>query len=141
MNIKRILLGGLVAGLILNIGEAALHAGVLADATVAAYKALGVTAVPNGAAMAQLVGMTFLQGIVGVLLYASLSACCKPSITLGVEVGLLLWFLSVVYGAVYLGAGYHGLLPANLIWIPVAWGLVEFPLAIAVGSRLYRKAG
>lgn len=139
MNIKRIILGGLVAGLVLNIGEAALHAGVLGEATLKAYASLGVPLVPNGMALAQLVGMTFVHGIIGMLLYASFAGgCCKPGVKLAVEVGLLLWVLSIVYGAVYLGAGYHGLLPANLVWTPVAWGLVEFPLAMVCGSRLYK---
>ena len=139
MNTKRIVLGGLVAGLVLNIGEAALHAGVLADATTKAYAALNVPLAPDGMAMLQLIGMTFVHGVIGMLLYASFAAgCCKPGVKLAVEVGLLLWLLSVVYGAIYLGAGYHGLLPANLIWTPVAWGLVEFPLAMVCGSRLYK---
>ncbi|MCC6590498.1 MAG: hypothetical protein IT168_27650 [Bryobacterales bacterium] len=137
MNVKRIVLGGLIAGLVLNVGEAVLHAAVLGEATTKAYAALGVPLAPNGLALAQLVLMTFVHGIIGMLLYASFaSGCCKPGVKLAVQVGLLLWVLSVVYGAVYLGAGYHGLLPANLIWTPVLWGLVEFPLAMVCGSRV-----
>jgi hypothetical protein len=40
MNISRILVGGAVAGLIMNVSEAILHAGVLGDDTGLLYQAL-----------------------------------------------------------------------------------------------------
>ena len=55
MNAGRVIAAGLLAGLVLNIGEAALHGAVLADATAAAMKNLGHKIVGSGSDTAQLV--------------------------------------------------------------------------------------
>ena len=44
MNARRIVLAGLLAGLVLNVGEAILHGVLLADATAEAMAALGLGA-------------------------------------------------------------------------------------------------
>ena len=59
----RLLLAGLVTGLVMNIGEATLHAGILGDATTAAYNALNRTIVPDPLNLVSLIGVTFAQGI------------------------------------------------------------------------------
>ena len=70
----RLILAGLLAGLVLNVGEAVLHGVVLADATVQAMAALGRSEGSSAAGLAMLIGITFVQGVVGVWLYALLLA-------------------------------------------------------------------
>ena len=36
------------------------------------------------------------------------------------------------------GAGFPTLLPADVVWWPVAWDLVEYPLAVFIGALVYR---
>ena len=58
MNVPRILVGGLVSGLVMNLGEAALHAGVLGQDTEALYKRFQAP-LPNPAmTIPLLIGMT-----------------------------------------------------------------------------------
>ena len=45
-----------------------------------------------------------------------------------------------MYAALYLHAGFAGIFPAGLVWTPVAWELVEFPLAAVAGGAVYREA-
>jgi hypothetical protein len=93
MNTGRVIAGGLLAGLVLNIGEAALHGFLLADQAAAAMTALGkdITGTPLGLGL--LVAVTFAQGLVGMWLY---SATQRSPIL----IGLALWFLSGVYSPV-----------------------------------------
>jgi hypothetical protein len=44
-----------------------------------------------------------------------------------------------LWSGVYLGAGFAGLISPRLAWGPVAWGLVEAPLATLAGAWLYKE--
>jgi hypothetical protein len=134
MKLSRILLAGLLAGLVLNIGEAVLHGVVLAGPTAEAMTALGRDGASSPGGLALLIGVTFVQGIIGLWLYALLAMRGVTRGRAAIVAGLTLWVLSAVYAAVYFGSGFPGVMPANVIWWPVAWELVEFPLAIFVGS-------
>jgi hypothetical protein len=135
----RMISAGLLAGLALNVGEAVLHGVVLADATAEAMTALGRTETGSGVGLAMLIGITFVQGVLGVWLYGLLSRGREKRVATSVCAGLTVWTLSAVYSAVYLSAGLPSLLPAAVVWWPVAWGLVEYPLAIFIGALVYRQ--
>ena len=139
IRIGRLSIAGLVAGLILNIGEAALHAGILGNATTAAYAALNRTVVADPTNLVSLVVMTFAQGILLICLYTVIRPRAGSRFTTAAYVGLAAWFLSSVYSAVYLHAGFPGLFPNNLVWVPVAWQLLEYPLATLAGAATYGK--
>ena len=138
MNAGRVIAAGLLAGLALNMGEAALHGALFADATAAAMKNLGQETVVRGADTAQLVLITFVQGLAGMLLYAAVQPGWKPGIATAIRVGLVLWALSAVYSAIYIRAGFAGLMPVGVVWGPVAWELMLYPVAIAAGTLVYR---
>jgi hypothetical protein len=140
VSARSVVLAGLLAGLVLNVGEALLHGFVLAEATVEAMAALGREEGSSGAGLALLIGVTFAQGIVGVWLYASLLPRLKARGARAIVAGFVLWVLSALYSAIYLGAGLPSLMPIGVVWWPVAWAAVEYPLAIFVGSLAYRSA-
>jgi hypothetical protein len=86
MNAGRVIVAGLLAGLVLNIGEDALHGALFAHATAAAMKNLGHEIVGRGSDTAQLVLITFVQGLVGMLLYAAVQPRCKAGIGTAIRV-------------------------------------------------------
>lgn len=137
VRMGRLVIAGLVAGLILNIGEAALHAGILGGATTAAYAALNRTVVPDATNLVLLVALTFAQGVLMAWLYAVLRARFGSLFTTAAAAGLIAWFLSSVYAAVYLYAGLPGIFPPNIVWVPVAWQLLEYPLAALAAAATY----
>src|SRR5258708_35656297 len=115
INLGRLIAAGLLAGLILNIGEAGLHAGVLGQAGVDAYKALGREA-PHGASfLVMLLAMTFVQGILAMWLYAAIRPRLGPGPKTAVCAGLAGVFFCSGYAAVYLHAVLPGLLPAGFV--------------------------
>jgi len=139
MNSSRILLGGLIAGLIMNIGEATLHAALLGDETGQLYEKYG-TAIPGTAGtLVPLIAVTFLLGIVAVWLYAAIRPRFGAGPRTAMIAGVIVWLLAHLWSGVYLGAGYAGLIPPKLAWLPVAWGLLEAPLATLAGAALYKE--
>jgi hypothetical protein len=132
MNIKRVIAGGLVAGLVLNIGEAVLHGVLLGERTSAALTTLGRDATGTTLGLTLLVLATFAQGLTGMWLHA---ATRSPAVV----IGLALWFLSAAYSATYFYAGFPGVLPDDVVWWPVAWEIVEYPLAMLAGAAVYRE--
>ena len=139
INWGRVIGGGLLAGLTLNAGEAGLHGGVLGQAAAKAYQALGRQAPQDASYLTMLIVMTFVQGILAMWLYAAIRPRFGPGPKTAICAGLTVWFFSSVYAAVYLHSGFPGLLPANLVWLPVAWQLVEFPLAALAGAAVYKE--
>jgi hypothetical protein len=138
INMTRVLMGGLAAGFVMNVGEAALHAGVLGKDTEALYQTLNAP-LPNPAqTIPLLIGMTFVLGLVAIWLYAAIHPRIESRAKRSLSVGVVVWLLAHCWSAVYLGAGYSGIFTARLAWIPVVWGLFESMLAVFVGAFIYK---
>ncbi len=139
INVGRVILGGLLAGLVMNLSEAALHGGVLGKDGAELFRSFGVPDSPNPVYMAALVGVTFVIGIAAVWLYAAIRPRFGAGPQTAIVAGLAVWVLAHVWSGVYLGAGFAGLVTPRLAWLPVAWGLVEAPLGTLAGAWLYRE--
>jgi len=136
VNTPRVVAGGLLAGLVLNIGEGVLHGVLLAAPTADAMQTLGKNATGGALGLTLLVLITFAQGLVGMWLYAAIA----PSRAFAaVTIGTALWLLSVAYSAIYLYAGFPGVFPDGVVWWPVAWGWAEYPLAMIAGASIYKE--
>jgi len=137
INFGRVLLGGFVAGLILNIGEFVLNGIILAPHMEADMKRMGITPPGNGFA-ALAVGLTFIFGIVAILLYAMMRPRLGPGPKTALLTALILWFCLYAY------SGTINMLlinvPPKLILMILGWGIVEYPLGILVGAALYKES-
>ena len=136
---KRVVLGGLLAGLVMNISEAALHAGILGSDTQALYKALNIPPPNPTQTLPLLVALAFGMGIVSMWLYAAIQVHYGSRGKSVAITGVVVWFLAHAWSGVYMAAGYAGVFTARLAWIPVAWGLLEATLAILAGSFVYKQ--
>lgn len=133
MTTGRMIAGGLLAGLVLNIGEALLHGFLFAEQTAAAMAALGKDATGSPVGLSLLLAVTFAQGVIGVWL----GAASKQS---AVVMGLALWALSGLYSATYFWAGFPGVIPDGVLWGPAACEVVLYPLAMLAGYRVTRSS-
>lgn len=139
INWARVLGGGLLAGLVMNIGEAALHGGLLGKEATELFRSLGrVDSEAPGPLMA-LIAVTFVLGIAGVWLYAAIRPRYGPGPGTAVRAGLAVWVLAHLWSGVYLGAGFTGIITPQLAWLPVLWGLFEAPLGTLAGAWVYRE--
>lgn len=137
INIARVILGGLVAGLVMNTSEFLLNAVVLASQIEAAMAAINQPT-PGGGQIMKLVGLTFFVGLATVWLYAAVrprfGSGWKTALIAGLAVWLLVYFYSSVVGSAM------GLFPASVYLIGGAWELVATLVASHAGCALYREA-
>src|SRR5262245_46842648 len=137
INVGRVLLGGLVAGLVLNIGEFLLNAVVLGNEMKADFARLGLSD-PGGGFIAKAVGATFVLGIVIVYLYAAIKSQFGVGMKTAIYAGLFAWFFVYVYAGVIQGS--LGLVSMKLVLIGMVWGLVEYAVGAMAGAALYKES-
>ena len=137
INAGRVLLGGLVAGLILNIGEYLLNDRVLATQMAELFRKCGFPK-PGTNFIVIAVVITFVLGIVIVLGYAAIRPRFGPGPKTAIIAGLFAWFGVVVYNnVIVVGLGME---PTNVFALVLGWELVEYLLAAIVGAWLYSEA-
>jgi uncharacterized membrane protein len=137
INWSRVLLGGLLAGLVMNTGEFVLNAVLFAQELEAATRKLGLPA-PSGDFIAKAVVMMFSIGIIAVFIYAAIRPRFGAGPKTGIIAGLIVWLLAFAYPA--LMNTMMGIFPLRLTLIGLVWGLVEVTVATIVGAWLYRDA-
>ena len=136
INLSRMLLGGLLAGLVINTGEFVLNGVILAAEWEAVRTSLGLGAF-DPAQMAASVVITFLYGIVLIWIYAAIRPRFGPGPKTAVIAGLTLWVLSYVLFISTLQAG--GMVTTTLTITTIIWGVFEAPLAAIAGAWVYRE--
>jgi hypothetical protein len=133
INMGRVLLGGLVAGLILNIGEWVLNGIVLAKDMKDFFARCNLPE-PGTSFLT----ITFLLGIVIVFGYAAIRSRFGPGPKTAIIAAILAWFCVYLYqNAIGFGLG---IVPMRLLVIALAWGLVEYIVATLAGAALYKEA-
>ena len=136
INTGRVILGGLVAGLVINIGESILNIPIIGAESDAALQALGLEPI-GGRAIAVFVAMGFLLGLLTVWLYAAMRPRFGPGPKTAVIAGLVVWVLGVLFPSI--GYGILGVFPVRLSVIVTVWGLFEMPIAAVAGACLYKE--
>ena len=136
INYGRVLLGGLLAGLVFNVlefGASFIYGAQFEEALMN----LGMTMPEDPLTMTWWVALGFLMGIGLVWLYAAIRPRFGPGAKTALIAGLGGWFFMFLLNA--LGEGPIGLFPTNLyvLW-GVAW-LIEIPAATLAGAWLYQE--
>lgn len=137
MNTGGVIKGGLLAGLILNVGEMILNGALLAEQWQAIETRLGMG--NEGGVIAFYVVGAFAIGLVGVWLYAAARPRLGAGPATAIQIGLVLWLLGWVMPTLPMMIG--GVFPAGMALIALFWGLVEVPLAVVAGAWLYKEEG
>lgn len=136
INLGRVVLGGLLAGLVLNIGEFLLNAKVLEAQMKSFMTQHNFTEPANFIPIA--VALTFVLGIVIVLGYASIRPRFGAGVKTAIIAGLFAWFGIYFYSGVINGVLFG--IPMNTMILVLVWGLVEFSLGAIAGAWLYKEA-
>ncbi len=135
MNPKRILIGGLVAGLIIN-ASAVVMVPLVGHQMDEALRARNLPPMGSGAMM--FVGvMSLVLGVALIWLYAAVRPRFGPGPKTAVIVSVLVWFLAYFFGNV--SNVVFGFMPVRLTVVGTVWGLVELVVAGQVGARLYHE--
>lgn len=137
INLGRVILGGLVAGVLINISEFVLNTIVLKADMEAGMKALGKTVPQSGDTIAVWTILGFAMGIASVWLYAAIRPRYGAGAATAARAGVAVWFFgSLVCTVVMVNMG---LFPFRAL--PVVWELVQAIIATIIGAWLYKEEG
>ena len=138
VNTGRVVLGGLLAGVIINASQVVANLWVFAGQFEEVTADLGVEA-PGGTAIAIYVVFAFILGIAAVWIYAAIRPRFGPGPQTALMAGGAMWLLARAWPmtdfTVFLS------LPTGLFVMGLIWTLVEALLATVAGAWLYREGG
>ena len=136
INLQKVIIGGLIAGVVLNVVDTVLYGVVLKDQMAAAMTAMNLPAMSN----AQIPWYVFLDFVVGVFL-VWLYAAMRPRFGAGpgtaAKVGVAGWFAGVLLPNLFNWTSNYP--PHNIAIIATIVGLVCGPLATVIGAKFYTE--
>jgi hypothetical protein len=135
INVKGVIVGGLVAGLVLNVIDYLVYGVWLAPDFAAAMQAAGKK--PVDSLIPLFILLDFVYGIALVQLYAAIRPRFGAGPGTAVKAGVFMWVLVALLHAI--GEAPLGLLPMRLYTMGTIVALIEFPLAAVAGARLYQE--
>lgn len=136
INVGRVVIGGLVAGLLINISEFILNMIVLGEDMNAAIARLNLPPL-GGGAIGTFVVLAFALGIVTVWVYAAIRPRYGAGPVTALRAGAAVWFLAYLYGSIGMLA--MGLFPGRMMAISLIWGLGEILAASVAGAFFYKE--
>src|SRR5258708_3909602 len=136
-NWGRVILGGLLAGVVINIVEYITNGVVLKQAWGQAMQTLGKPAELTAGAIVMFNIWGFLLGIAAVWLYAAIRPRYGAGPNTAIRAGLAAWALAVFLPN--LGNYPLGLFPARLLAVSTVVALVEIVVATVAGAWLYKE--
>jgi len=137
INWGRVILGGLLAGVVVNVFEMLCGGVILKSQWDAAMNAIGVTMPQTGMANAIWIISGFVVGIWMVWLYAAIRPRYGAGAKTALCAGFAAWILGYLLWAVSLGN--MALMPTSLLLPATALGLVEALVAALAGAWVYKE--
>ena len=136
-NRVRVLLGGLLAGLVINVVEFVTNGIVLRDAWGRAMQALGKPAQLSAGAIVIFNIWGFLLGIAAVWLYAAIRPRYNAGPKTAIRAGVFTWAIAVFLANL---SNYPlGLFPTRLLVVSSIVALIEIVVATLVGAWPYKE--
>jgi hypothetical protein len=136
MDTGRVIIGGLVAGVVINIGETVLNAVVIAEEMAATMARFNLP--PMGAGTIGLfIVLCFMLGILTIWIYAAIRPRFGPGPKTAALAGAAVWFAAYLFPSI--GYAAMGFFPVGLSALALGWGLVEILLAAVAGAYFYRE--
>lgn len=137
INVLRVLVGGLVAGLVIVAGEYILNGIILGAEFFAQREKLGLGD-PTAGQLAVGAFITVVYGIVLIWIYAAIRPRFGPGPGTAVIAGLTFW--SIAYFLFLASLWANGLVTVRFAAVSIIWGLFEAPVAALAGAWLYHEA-
>jgi len=140
INWGRVFLGGLVAGIVVNLGEFLFHTVVFKTQVEEAMRAAGKdpAAMNSGTAMAVWVIWCFLLGIGAVWGYAAIRPRFGAGARTAAIAGVAAWYFAAFLPSIAMMN--MGMMAQNLLVTGLIWGLVEYVVATIAGAYFYKEA-
>jgi hypothetical protein len=139
INTKKVLLGGFVAGVVMNVIDWVVNGFILAARMKAesdAFKPGLADQMMSGAMVGSYIVMDFILGFALIWTYAAIRPRFGPGIKTASYVAVLFWILAGIFLSGYL---HMGMMSMGL-WMTFAlFGLVNFLLSAWAGAKFYTE--
>lgn len=136
INVARVIIGGLVAGVVINVSESILNMAVFGDQMTASLAKLNLPPV-GGQSVGIFIALAFALGIATIWVYAAIRPRYSPGPKTALCAGSAVWFFAYFYRTV--GSAVMGFMPGRLLAIGVVWGLGEILIAALAGAYFYKE--
>ena len=136
INLQKVVAGGLVAGVVLNVFDFLVYGVWLKNDMNAAMAALNKPAITTNMIL-WFVFLDFLYGIWLVWLYAAIRPRFGAGPRTAVTAGVAMWVLFGLLNT--LAQAPMGLFPQRLMVIPLVVTLITWPIAAAAGAKFYTE--
>ena len=139
INNSKVLIGGIAAGVVMNIIDFISYKFILGARMMAeseAFKPGMSQAMMTSSAMVSNIVMDLVLGILLVWTYAAIRPRFGPGMKTATYVAVLFWILAGIFLSGYL---HMGMMSSGLWWTFAFIGLVNFWVSAWVGARLYSE--
>jgi hypothetical protein len=139
INTGKVLIGGIAAGVVMNVVDFVSNKFILGARMMAeseAFKPGMTAAMSTTSVMVSYIVMDLALGILLVWTYAAIRPRFGPGLKTAVYVAILFWLLAGIFYSGYL---HMGMMSSGLWWTFAFVGLVNFLLSAWVGARLYSE--
>jgi hypothetical protein len=136
INMQKVIVGGLIAGVVLNVVDTVLYGIVLKDQMAAMLTGMNRPAVTN-AQIPWFVFLDFVAGVFMVWLYAAMRPRFGAGPGTAVKVGVAGWFAGILLPNLFNWTAQYP--THNIAIIGTLVGLVAVPLAVVVGAKFYTE--
>jgi len=137
INLKGVIIGGLVAGVVLNIVDFILFTVILKDEMAAMMQAMGKPATMATGTIAWFTFVDFLFGIFLVWVYAAVRPRYGAGPATAIKAGLIGWVATGLFHALFEWP--MGMMPHNTLVLITLVALVQQPLAVVLGAKYYTE--
>jgi len=138
INVTRMLLGGLVAGVVINCIEYALHGVVLKEQWAETMQSMNRNPEPTTAMIVGFNVRGFSLGVAVIWLYAAIRNRFGPGPSTAITAAMFIWLVG--YAGAMAGPAIQGLFPLSLVLTALAVGSVEIVVATVLGAAIYKEA-
>src|SRR5216110_3168441 len=136
INMLKVLVGGLIAGVVLNIVDGFLFGYLLKDQMAAAMASINRPAMTN-AQIPWFVVLDFVAGVFLVWLYAAIRPRFGAGPATAAKAGVAAWFVGLLLVNLFMWPMH--LYPANVTIITTVVAMIEWPLATVIGAKFYTE--
>ena len=137
INWGRVVLGGLLAGVVLNIVDWLFYGVMMKQELAAAMQALGKQPGAMDSLVPLFVTLDFVTGIALLWVYAAIRPRFGAGVKTAVIAGLAVWFFVGLLHAI--GESPMGFMPQRLMVIGTCVALISIPVATVVGAYVYKE--
>jgi hypothetical protein len=136
IDASRVLLGGLVAGLVIVVGEYILNGIILSGEFTSQRERCGLGD-PTAGELTVGAIITVLYGVILIWIYAAIRPRFGPGPRTALIAAATFWAIAYLLFLTSLWA--NSVVSMKFAVVSILWGVLEAPIAALIGSRVYRE--